>query len=120
MSISRSTRGKLIQKRCEETGTPKKTLYKLLRQYWQRGCVPNALLPDYRNAGGKGKKKVSTQKLGRPRSITPGQGSIIDASVERMFRIVLGSSLRKRQRHLFALRTSPLLRYVSASKPETR
>lgn len=85
----RSTRGKLIQKRCEETGTPKKTLYKLLRQYWQRGCVPNALLPDYRNAGGKGKKKVSTQKLGRPRSITPGQGSIIDASVERMFRIVL-------------------------------
>src|SRR5690606_14595912 len=76
----RATRGKLVKKRCAETDTPKKTIYKLLRQYWQRGCVPNALLPDYRNAGGKGKKKVPTKKSGRRRTISPGQGSIVDAS----------------------------------------
>ena len=85
----RMERGKLVQERCDETGCPKKTLYKLLRQYWQRGCVPNALLPDYRNSGGKGQRKESTKKLGRPRSISPGTGFAVDAAVERMFRIVI-------------------------------
>ena len=33
----------------------KATIYKYLRRYWQRGQIPNALLPDYRNAGAPGK-----------------------------------------------------------------
>jgi len=86
----RNTRGALIQKIVDESGVAKKTVYAYLRQYWQRGCTPNALLPDYDNSGGRGKKRTgSLKKLGRPRTISSGTGSIIDASVERMFRIVL-------------------------------
>lgn len=86
----RSGRGAAIQQVVAATGTPKKTVYALLRQYWQRGCTPNALLPDYDNSGGRGKKRTGAEKkLGRPRSIAPGTGAIVDIAVERMFRIVL-------------------------------
>jgi hypothetical protein len=86
----RNGRGTLIQQVVEETGTPKKTIYAYLRQFWQRGSTPNSLLPDYENSGGRGKKRIASEKkLGRPRSIASGTGAIIDATVERMFRIVL-------------------------------
>lgn len=74
----------------------KPTLYKLLRRYWQRGQTPNALLPDYKKSGGKGKKKnVSNKKLGRPRKHTPGVGAVVDEHVERLFRIVIDRYLLK-------------------------
>lgn len=85
----RSGRGRLVQSCSDETGTPRKSLYKNLRQYWQRGAMPNALLPDYRKSGGKGQKKVSKKKLGRPRKTSPGTGITVDASIEKMFRLVL-------------------------------
>ncbi len=85
----RNLRGPLVQAHSDRTGTPKKTLYKFLRQYWQRGCTPNALLPDYSRSGARGQKRTSTKKLGRPRKTSPGIGSSIDPAIERMFRIVL-------------------------------
>lgn len=86
----RSSRGVSVQQVVDETGIPKKTIYAYLRQYWQRGCIPNALLPDYENSGGRGKKRTGLgKKLGRPRSVSPGAGTRIDADMERMFRIVL-------------------------------
>lgn len=86
----RSGRGTLVQQVVNESGTAKKTIYAYLRQYWQRGCTPNALLPDYDNSGGRGQKRTASgKKLGRPRSIAPGTGAIVDSSIERMFRIVL-------------------------------
>ena len=68
----RNGRGRLLQSRSDESGKPRKSLYKNLRQYWQRGAMPNALLPDYRKSGGKGQKKTSRKKLGRLR--IPDQG----------------------------------------------
>ncbi|BCS88429.1 transposase family protein [Pseudodesulfovibrio sediminis] len=69
-------------------------LYKLLRRYWQRGQTPNAMLPDYKNSGGKGKKRLApNKKLGRPRKFTPGIGAIIDAQSERLFRIAIDKYL---------------------------
>lgn len=71
-------------------------LYKLIRQYWQRGQVPNALLPDYRNSGAKGRKRVAKEKkLGRPRVHAVGTGAIIDAATEKLFRIVIDKYLLK-------------------------
>lgn len=84
-----SGRGQLVKARSDLTGTPRKTLYKHLRQYWQRGSIPNALLSDYSKSGGKGQKKTSKKKLGRPRKTSPGTGITVDLSIERMFRIVL-------------------------------
>lgn len=54
-----------------QTGLGKTKVKKLLSRYWQRGMNKNALLPDYRNSGGKGKtKKLTKEKVGRPRRIT--------------------------------------------------
>lgn len=65
-------------------------LYKLIRRYWQRGQVPNALLPDYKNSGAKGQKRsAKSKKLGRPRVIMDGVGALVDESVERLFRIII-------------------------------
>lgn len=70
-------------------GTTKKTLYTLMRRYWQRGQTPNALFPDYKNSGGKGKK------LGRPRKYMPGVGAIVDEHIERLFRIAINKYVLK-------------------------
>ncbi|WBA81854.1 DDE-type integrase/transposase/recombinase [Endozoicomonas sp. GU-1] len=83
-------RSHIIQAIIKEKGSTKQTLYRLARRYWQRGQTPNALLPDYKNSGGKGKKRHSSgKKLGRPREYTPGVGAIVDAEVEKLFRIAI-------------------------------
>lgn len=100
-------RNDLVKTVAERTGVAKKTVYAYLRQYWQRGCSPNALLPDYNKSGAAGKKRtVTTTKLGRPRTTTPGTGTSIDASVERLFRIVLDRHYFTEKKHslLFAHR----------------
>ena len=74
----------------------KQTLYKLVRRYWQRGQTPNALIPDYKNSGGKGKKRIAKgKKLGRPRKFMPGVGVAIDEQIERLFRIAINKYLLK-------------------------
>lgn len=89
-------RAALLKQAMDESGASKKTFYALLRRYWQRGQTPNALLPDYKNSGAKGKKRKATnKKLGRPRKYTPGVGAIVDQQVERLFRIAIDRYLLK-------------------------
>ena len=89
-------RASKINKLITEGRSSKPTLYKLLRRYWQRGQTPNALLPDYKNSGAKGKKrKGEGNKLGRPRKYTPGVGAVVDDQVERLFRTVIDRYLLK-------------------------
>lgn len=81
-------RSNRINEICRSTGAIKKTIYKLLRRYWQRGQIPNALLPDYKKSGAKGQKRTAhSSKLGRPRKYSPGVGATIDEDIERLFRI---------------------------------
>ncbi|MBD2498897.1 DDE-type integrase/transposase/recombinase [Nostoc sp. FACHB-280] len=61
-----SERGLLVKQAIDLTGSNKPTIYQFLRWYWQRGQKPNALLPNYDNCGGKGKRRSSTKKLGAP------------------------------------------------------
>lgn len=56
------SRGAVIKGILAEHGSTKQTLYRLARRYWQRGQTPNALLPDYKNSGGKGKRRVAKDK----------------------------------------------------------
>ncbi|MFQ2636845.1 hypothetical protein ACK3ZK_18400 [Aeromonas caviae] len=68
----------------------KQTLYRLIRRYWQRGQTPNALLPDYKNSGAQGKKRISKGgKLGRPRQKVAGAGVVVDEHIERLFRTAI-------------------------------
>jgi len=82
-------RGAAIRRIVESGESTKRTLYILIRRYWQRGQTPNAVLPDYRNSGGKGKRRKVENKLGRPRVHTPGIGAIVDEQTERLFRIAI-------------------------------
>lgn len=83
-------RGSLIRDAIVKTGKTKRLLYKYLTQYWQRGKVKNALLPDYKNSGGKGKEKIFTgKKNGRKRKFERsfGEGIIITNEIKRIFEV---------------------------------
>lgn len=96
------SRGAAINSILNEQGSTKQTLYRLARRYWQRGQTANALLPDYKNSGAKGNKRIAKdKKLGRPRKYTPGIGAIIDESIERLFRIAIDRYLLKDKGHSF-------------------
>lgn len=83
----RQRRGKLVAAHAVETGVSKTTLYGYLRRYWQRGQIPNALVPDFQQCGGAGKRKaVSDLKRGHPRHISSGLGVNIDAGIRQRFR----------------------------------
>lgn len=97
------SRGKTIRRILEEEGSTKQTLYRLARRYWQRGQTPNALLPDYKNSGAKGKRRLAKdKKLGRPRKYSPGAGALIDESIERLFRIAIDKYLLNDKGHSFS------------------
>ncbi|MGY3570240.1 transposase [Vibrio paucivorans] len=72
-----------------KSGKGKPTLYRLLRRYWQRGQMKNALLPDYKNSGAGGKRRnFKTSKAGRPRIYGIGRGEPVTESVRKQFRII--------------------------------
>ena len=92
-----SIRAVLISK-IESSGLASKpTIYKYLRKYWQRGQIPNALLPDYRNSGAPGKTRtdINTRKNGRKRRFGEGEGCQITTDIERLFRIIISKHLLK-------------------------
>ena len=73
----------------------KPTIYKYLRKYWQRGQIPNALLPDYKNSGAPGKTRTetNTKKNGRKRQFGDGEGCQITLDIEKLFRITISKHL---------------------------
>lgn len=87
-------RAEKIKEVLSSGGISKPYLYKLSRRFWQRGQVPNALLPDYKNSGAKGQKRIANEKkLGRPRIIMEGEGALIDEKTEKLFRITISRYL---------------------------
>ncbi len=87
-------RSAIINYIISEQGSTKQTLYGLARKYWQRGQIVNALLPDYKNSGAKGKVRTAKEKkLGRPRKYMPGTGVNVDESIKRLFRIAIDKYL---------------------------
>ena len=88
------SRSAIINKIIAEQGSTKQTLYRLTRQYWQRGQTVNALIPDYKNSGAQGNKRIAKKaKLGRPRVHMPGTGINVDEFIERLFRIAIDKYL---------------------------
>jgi len=93
-------RSAIINQIVLERRSTKKTLYFLLRRYWQRGQTPNALIRDYKNSGGKGKVRIAkNKKLGRPRLHTPGKGNAVNETVEKLFRIAIDRYLLTEEKH---------------------
>ncbi|HEV2914355.1 MAG TPA: hypothetical protein VGX92_13845 [Pyrinomonadaceae bacterium] len=63
---NRQTRGRMVAELAERTGTRKAQIYKILRRFWQGGCVPHATLPKYYMSGQTQERQGRERKLGRP------------------------------------------------------
>ena len=89
--LDAKVRSQRISKVVERERTHKTVLYRLLRRYWERGQIDNAFVPDYKNSGGKGKKRVSaaSKGVGRPRLHASGKTTIINEEVESLFRRII-------------------------------
>ncbi|MGB5885321.1 MAG: Mu transposase C-terminal domain-containing protein [Acinetobacter venetianus] len=94
-----SIRSSLINEIINNKKSTKQTIYRLLRQYWQRGQTPNALIPNYQNSGAKGSKKVARQKLGRKRTHKEGTGAIITQEIERLFHLTISKYLLSNKKY---------------------
>ncbi len=93
-------RSKTINDIVSSDKSTSQTLYRLIRKYWQRGQIPNALLPNYKNSGAKGKKRIAKEKkLGRPRVYKEGTAPIITVDVERLFSIIINKYLLNDSKH---------------------
>ncbi len=91
--FQRDARGEAIARLVSERAATKQTLYRLLRRYWQRGMVPNALLPDFHRCGGPGKdRNAERSKRGRPSkagtegtNITPAMRVVFRSAITKYF-----------------------------------
>lgn len=73
----------LIRKTMEQCGVDKNTIYKHLRNYWRKGKIKNAFLPNYANSGGRGKiKAAGDKKRGRPRKFRESLGEGVNVTPE--------------------------------------
>ncbi|HAZ38153.1 MAG TPA: DNA-binding protein, partial [Clostridiaceae bacterium] len=85
-------RGKLIKKASEIYGVSESWILEYLKRYWKRGKTRNALLPDYRNCGAKGKeRKAGNAKRGRHRINQDiiGEGVNVTEDIKKIFRITV-------------------------------
>lgn len=94
-------RGPLVHDVVITEGISKKTLYKHIKRFWQRGKTKNALLPETSNAGGKGTKKKSTCKLGRPRKYGGPAGKYVDTATEQIFAAAVKHHYHTKAKHTF-------------------
>lgn len=89
--IFKSTyRRRLIRQVSKSYGVSEGWILEYLKRYWKRGKTRNALLPDYRNCGAKGKeRKAGNAKRGRPRKYQDinGEGVNVTEDIKRIFRI---------------------------------
>lgn len=82
-------RGRAVLRLVQRKVATKQTIYRLLRRYWQRGMIPNALLPDFHRCGSPGKERsVGAAKRGRPPK-GGVQGINIDKETRGLFRVAI-------------------------------
>jgi hypothetical protein len=69
-------------------GVSRPSVLRYLRRFWERGQTVDALLPDYRNSGARGKTRGASAgvKRGRPSTTDAHAGLNIDAQLRATFR----------------------------------
>lgn len=61
------SRVELVRSLCESSDTPEYLIRRWSRRFWERGQVPEALIPSYEQRGGPGKVRTPSEaKRGRP------------------------------------------------------
>ena len=85
-SFNSEHRAAIVDEILAATSTSRKTLYRQIRRYWQRGMTPNALLPDDANSGAPGRpRRAGSEKRGRP-TVFGLPGMNIDATARRQIK----------------------------------
>lgn len=85
---SKRQRNGLISEAMVSSGMARKTYYKFLKRYWQRGMTKNALLPDYNNCGA-GTQRKDTEMPGRkPKNDSRIQSIKITPDIMKIFMTV--------------------------------
>ncbi|NMM62207.1 transposase [Clostridium sp. P21] len=97
--LKSKTRAKVIQDISEISGMADITLKRIFSKFWKRGMSKNALLPDYKKLGGKGKeKKLSDKKIGKPRRVDANGDVVIGINVtediKRQFELAIEKCYR--------------------------
>lgn len=96
------SRRPLIVAACEQFNVTRQTVVNILIRYWQRGMTAEALRPDFQKCGAPGSPRniTSDQRVGRRRTISPGQGLSVNDDLRRIFEIAalhwLNSKKKKR------------------------
>ena len=99
--FDRTQRGHLISEIVAK-GIERKSVYRYLKRYWQRGKNKNAFLPNYRNCGGKGKPRISQdKKIGRPPKYGETTEKNVDEATKQIFEKVVKKYYHTRQEHSF-------------------
>ncbi|MBM7073499.1 DDE-type integrase/transposase/recombinase [Shewanella sp. 202IG2-18] len=113
-AFDKKVRAKKVNDVVAKSGKGKPTIYRLMRRYWQRGQIKNALLPDYKNSGAAGKRRnFIDKKAGRPRIYGIGSGEPITESVRQQFRIICDKYLMNEK--VFSVRYS-YIKFTKAYK----
>lgn len=88
--FEKQSRNQLIKRAVEISGRPRLFVVRALRRFWQRGMSPNALAPDYKQCGGGGKaRRTTSTKMGRKRTVSPGEGLVVTEDVADIFRTAI-------------------------------
>ena len=102
MIYEKGLRGKLVLGVSSRENITKKTLYKYLRWYWQRGKNKNAFLPNTRNRGGKNKqRKLGGSKVGRRTKYGETAGKNVDEAIKLIFEKAIKKYYHTRQEYNF-------------------
>lgn len=101
-------RGLLIMDKAKELGKHKRVIYRHIKNFWTKGKIANALLPEFDKCGGRGKTKHATEgvKLGRPPKVCIEDPQLIGVNVtdadKKMINIALKIYYKTKEQNTLA------------------
>lgn len=101
--LDKKERNKVLKEISNTHNVSVMTLKRLFSRFWQRGMSKNALLPDYKNSGGKGKvRNLSKDKVGRPKKAKYNgdiiEGINITEDIKKQFEIAINRYYRSKNK----------------------
>lgn len=82
-------RSQLINEIIKNKGSTKRTIYRLLRAYWQKGQSKDALIPRFGERGGGGALRTNINKPGRKPLYSESEGTALNENIEKIFQRVI-------------------------------
>jgi putative transposase len=93
--FNRKERRQLILELAKRTRSRENTIYFYLRRYWQRGCVKNALFPDWHKCGSAKDREDHGKKRGRPSAEAVQTGQPTGRNVTPQDREIFRDGIKK-------------------------